>query len=155
MKNVKKLLALGLAVTMTASMLTGCGSSNDGAADTDAKTDAATDTAADTEASAEGGSVYYLNFKPEQDQQWQDLAAKYTEETGVDVTVVTAASGEYETTLMSEMGKSGAPTMFQVNGPVGLANWKDYCYDLKVSTKNGWAYFSRSLPAMIPTRSGS
>ena len=46
------------------------------------------------------------------------------------VTVVTAASGEYETTLMSEMAKSDAPTLFQVNGPVGLANWKDYCYDL-------------------------
>ena len=75
-------------------------------------------------------SVYYLNFKPEQDQQWQDLAKAYTEETGVPVTVVTAASGNYETTLMSEMGKSGAPTLFQVNGPVGLANWKDYCYDL-------------------------
>jgi raffinose/stachyose/melibiose transport system substrate-binding protein len=31
---------------------------------------------------------------------------------------------------MAEMGKSEAPTLFQVNGPVGLANWKDYCYDL-------------------------
>ncbi len=31
---------------------------------------------------------------------------------------------------MSEMAKSDAPTLFQVNGPVGLANWKDYCYDL-------------------------
>ena len=57
-------------------------------------------------------------------------AEKYTEETGVPVTVVTAASGQYETTLMSEMAKSDAPTLFQVNGPVGLANWKDYCYDL-------------------------
>lgn len=74
--------------------------------------------------------VYYLNFKPEADAAWQELAAAYTEETGVPVTVVTAASGEYETTLMSEMGKSDAPTLFQVNGPVGLANWKDYCYDL-------------------------
>ena len=148
MKNVKKLLALGLAVTMTASMLTGCGSSNDGAADADtnAKTDAeatdaeATDTEAsadDKTASAEGGSVYYLNFKPEQDEQWQQLAKDYTKETGVDVTVVTAASGNYETTLMSEMGKSGAPTLFQVNGPVGLANWKDYCYDLKDSAIYG------------------
>ena len=61
------------------------------------------------------------------------MAKEYTKETGVPVTVVTAASGEYETTLMSEMGKSGAPTLFQVNGPVGLANWKDYCYDLSGS----------------------
>ena len=74
--------------------------------------------------------VYYLNFKPEADAAWQNLAAAYTEETGVPVTVVTAASGEYETTLMSEMAKSDAPTLFQVNGPVGLANWKDFCYDL-------------------------
>ena len=79
------------------------------------------------------GKVYYLNFKPEQDEAWQNLAAKYTEETGVPVTVVTAASGQYETTLQSEMAKSDAPTLFQVNGPVGLKNWKDYCYDLKDS----------------------
>ncbi len=83
-------------------------------------------------ASAEG-SVYYLNFKPEQDAQWQELAKLYTEQTGVAVTVVTAASGNYETTLMSEIEKSDPPTLFQVNGPVGLANWKDYCYDLSES----------------------
>ena len=75
-------------------------------------------------------SVYYLNFKPEQDAQWQELAKVYTEKTGVPVTVVTAASGQYETTLMAEIEKSDAPTLFQVNGPVGLANWTDYCYDL-------------------------
>ena len=51
------------------------------------------------------GSVYYLNFKPEQADQWTDLAKKYTDETGVPVTVVTAASGTYESTLKSEMAK--------------------------------------------------
>lgn len=86
-----------------------------------------------TPASAEGGKVYYLNFKPEQAEQWEDLAAAYTEETGVEVTVVTAASGTYESTLKSEMAKTEAPTLFQVNGPVGLATWKDYCLDLKDS----------------------
>lgn len=78
-------------------------------------------------------SVYYLNFKPEQDVQWKALAAKYTEKTGIPVTVVTAAAGNYEQTLTSEMDKKEAPTLFQVNGPVGLANWKDYCYDLSGS----------------------
>ena len=83
---------------------------------------------------AEGeGKVYYLNFKPEADEAWQNLAKAYTEETGTAVTVVTAASGQYETTLQSEMAKSDAPTLFQVNGSVGLKNWKDYCYDLKDS----------------------
>lgn len=143
MKNVKRLLALGLAAVMTAGVLTGCGKDaaenvdvTDGA-ETDVEQSEGGEVAEQPVSDAEGGSVYYLNFKPEQDEQWQELAAAYTNETGVEVTVVTAASGEYETTLMSEMGKSGAPTMFQVNGPVGLANWKDYCYDLKDSDLYG------------------
>ncbi len=82
---------------------------------------------------ADTPSVYYLNFKPEQDTQWKALAATYTEKTGVPVTVVTAAAGNYEQTLTSEMDKKDAPTLFQVNGPVGLANWKDYCFDLSGS----------------------
>lgn len=49
--------------------------------------------------------VYYLNFKPEQNAQWQELADLYTKETGVEVTVLTAASGSYETTLKSEMAQ--------------------------------------------------
>ena len=120
MKNKKRWLALGLVGIMTLGCFAGCGSKSDGKS-------------ADGKGDSSKGSVYYLNFKPEQDEQWQQLAKDYTKETGVDVTVVTAASGNYETTLMSEMGKSGAPTLFQVNGPVGLANWKDYCMDLSGS----------------------
>lgn len=116
MKNKKRWIALGLVAAMVVGTLAGCGGKKEEGGDGEAT-----------------GSVYYLNFKPEQDEQWQELAKAYTEETGVKVEVVTAASGEYETTLMSEMGKSGAPTLFQVNGPVGLANWKDYCYDLSDS----------------------
>jgi len=112
---MKKLLAMLLAGAMALSLVA-CGSSEPAG-----------------EAEGETGSVYYLNFKPEQNDAWQALAAAYTEETGVPVTVVTAASGEYETTLMAEMGKDEAPTLFQVNGPVGLANWTDYCYDLSGS----------------------
>ena len=123
----KRLVALTLTCALAATALAGCGGSTGG------DSTASGDSTAATETSGAEGSVYYLNFKPEQDQQWQDLAKAYTEETGVPVTVVTAASGNYETTLMSEMGKSGAPTLFQVNGPVGLANWKDYCYDLSGS----------------------
>ena len=76
------------------------------------------------------GEVYYLNFKPEQDAQWQKLAKAYTDETGVKVTVVTAAAGTYEDTLSAEIVKSNPPTLFQVNGPMGLAGWRSYCYDL-------------------------
>ena len=42
-----------------------------------------------------------LNFKPETDETWQDLAQTYTDQTGVDVRVVTAADGQYDTTLQS------------------------------------------------------
>lgn len=86
-----------------------------------------------TQAEEAKGSVYYLNFKPEQATQWEDLAKTYTEQTGVEVNVLTAASGTYESTLKSEMAKDEVPTLFQVNGPVGLATWKDYCLDLKDS----------------------
>ena len=127
----KKFAVLGLATAMMLSMFTGCSDSNGGDTATDAgnKTADADDSGSKSSGSGEG-SVYYLNFKPEADAQWQELAEIYTEETGVEVTVVTAASGQYETTLKSEMGKSDAPTLFQVNGPVGLASWSDYCADL-------------------------
>lgn len=80
--------------------------------------------------SSASGKVYYLNFKPEVDSQWQELAKAYTKKTGVEVSVVTAASDTYEQKLQSEMSKSSAPTLFQVNGPIGLKSWKDYCADL-------------------------
>lgn len=104
----KKLLELGFAGVCLVFLFSGCGK----------------------ETSSENGRVYYMNFKPEQDAQWQELAEIYTEETGIPVTVMTAASGQYETTLKSEMAKREAPTLFQVNGPVGLEAWDDYCYDL-------------------------
>ena len=76
------------------------------------------------------GRVYFLNFKPEQDAAWQALAKTYTEKTGVEVTVLTAADNQYENTLATEMDKKKAPTLFQVNGAMGLEKWKDYCLDL-------------------------
>ncbi len=145
MKKTKKMMALWLTAAMALGSLAGCGggSADQGAEPTTAAP--AADSGADTTTAAAGGSdapapaasgegaVYYLNFKPEQADQWVALAETYTKETGVPVTVVTAASGTYEQTLKSEMAKSEAPTLFQVNGPVGLASWKDYCYDLKDS----------------------
>ena len=138
----RKALSMMLATAMIATLFAGCG--NAGTGNTSSTTDAgskdavaATEKADDkelkNEIAAGGGSVYYLNFKPEQDADWQKLAADYTAQTGTEVTVITAADGTYEQTLKSEMAKEEAPTLFQVNGPVGLANWKDYCMDLSGS----------------------
>lgn len=111
-RKMATVIAAGLTVTALTAALAGCSAGGDG-------------DGGDAE-----GKVYYLNFKPEQADDWVALAAEYTEETGVQVDVQTAASGTYETTLKSEMAKSNAPTLFQVNGPVGLASWKDYVADL-------------------------
>src|SRR4051812_22403904 len=113
-RRMATMLAAGITLTTMAGALTGCSTGSDAGSD----------------ASGGTGKVYYLNFKPEQAEDWTALAAEYTSETGVKVDVQTAASGTYETTLKSEMAKSDAPTLFQVNGPVGLATWKDFAADL-------------------------
>ncbi|MBR3384453.1 MAG: ABC transporter substrate-binding protein [Atopobiaceae bacterium] len=79
---------------------------------------------------AGAGSVYWLNFKPELDETAQALAAKYTEATGVPVKVVTAASGTYQQTLIAEMDKSEAPTLFIIGNAAGVKEWGDYALDL-------------------------
>ena len=84
--------------------------------------------------------VYYLNFKPEVSDIYTKIADAYLKETGVTLKVVTAASGTYEQTLKSEIAKSDAPVLFQINGPVGYAAWKDYCADL-----NGYRAVQTSL----------
>ena len=69
----KKMLSLVLTGVLAVSLLAGCGGSGDDAASTDS-TDAVTeeDAAADADDAAAAdtasgeGSVYYLNFKPEQ-----------------------------------------------------------------------------------------
>ena len=122
---MKKIIALVLCLVMVFA-LCACGESN--TATTAPAADTATEAPAEEPAAA--GSVYYLNFKPESDEAWQALAETYTKQTGVPVTVVTAASGTYDQTLTSEMDKSEAPTMFQVGNPGAVATWGEYCLDL-------------------------
>lgn len=120
MKKNKKLLALLLGTVLSLSTLAGCGNSTDAPAEgTTTETPAeegTTETPAEegtTEAPAAeasgSGSVYWLNFKPESDEVLQEIAKTYTEQKGVEVKVVTAASGTYSQTLISEMDKSAPP----------------------------------------------
>ena len=113
MKRMKRFVTLALSTVMATAMLTGCTSSSDESANNGE------------------GQVYYLNFKPESEEQWKKIAEDYEAETGVKVKVVTAASNTYEQTLKSEIAKKDAPTLFQINGPVGYQSWKDYTADLK------------------------
>ena len=115
MVKLKKFVTIALSAVLMTTALTACSSSSDESA---AKDDGK-------------GSVYYLNFKPESEEQWKKIAEDYEKETGVPVKVVTAASGTYEQTLKSEIAKKDAPTLFQINGPVGYEAWKEYCADLK------------------------
>lgn len=107
----KKLVSVLMATAMVATLFAGCGKSGDSA-------------------KSSKGSVYWLNFKPEADEALQGIAKTYKDETGVDVKVVTAAEGKYESTLTSEMDKSSAPTLFVVGNQAAVKTWGDYCYDL-------------------------
>ncbi len=75
--------------------------------------------------------IRYLNFKPEIAEVYERISAEYEKQTGVRLIVETAASGTYESTLTARMATSDAPTIFQVNGPIGYASWSEYCADLK------------------------
>ena len=107
----KRLLGSLLSIVMAVTVLTGCSSS-------------------DNKQDNGEGSVYYMNFKPEVAEVWEEIAEVYEQETGVKVKVVTAAGGNYESTLKAEIVKSDAPTLFQINGPIGYQAWKDYCAEL-------------------------
>ncbi|MBE5855452.1 MAG: ABC transporter substrate-binding protein [Lachnospiraceae bacterium] len=132
----KKLLSVVLSAAMVSGILAGCGEAAPAANDAAAPAAEASEAApAEDTAPAEAGSgkVYLLNFKPETDEAWQELAATYTEQTGVPVTVLTAADGQYSTTLQSEMAKSEAPTIFNIGNATAAQTWDEYTYDLKDS----------------------
>ncbi len=107
---MRKVLAILLTCSLAVGALAGC--------------------AGNTGGNTAAGKVYYLNAKPEADGAWQALAKQYTEETGVEVKVVTAASGTYSDTLTAEMAKSAPPTMFHCGNEQDLLSWGDYCLDL-------------------------
>ena len=109
----RKLFSVALCATMVAGLFAGCGNSSS------------------SDKSSAKGSVYWLNFKPEADEALQDIAKTYEKEKRVKVKVVTAASGNYNSTLTSEMGKSAAPTLFVVGNQAAVKTWDDYCLDLK------------------------
>ena len=117
---IKKLVSVLLAALLVCGLFAACNRSNN----------------PDTE-SGTGGSaakvkeIRYLNFKPEIAEVYDRIAAAYEKSSGVKLIVETAASGTYESTLTARMATKEAPTLFQINGPIGYSSWKEYCVDLK------------------------
>lgn len=113
---MKKFLSILMSICLFATLFTAC-NRNDNQGTTPQDTNGKT-------------TIKFLNFKPEIATVYDEIAKAYNQETGNTLVVETAASGNYEQTLAAKMGTSEAPTLFQINGPKGYANWKDYCADL-------------------------
>lgn len=110
---MKKILSILLSLTFVVSIFASCNRNN-----------------TNNDTTQKVTTIRYLNFKPEIAKVYDDIAKAYEKETGVKLIVETAASGNYEQTLTAKMGTKEAPTLFQINGPKGYANWKNYCADL-------------------------
>ncbi len=127
--NFKKLCALLLCIALSVTMLAACGAPAEEAPAADAEAPAA-EGGEEAPAGDFDGTIYWLNFKPEVAEQMQTIAAAYTEETGIDVKIETAAANTYDATLTAEMDKSDSPTIFVMADATGMVTWKDYLTDL-------------------------
>lgn len=132
----KKLIGVTLCMSMIAASLAGCGSSSSTTAST--ATEAAKADAPKADASDFTGTIRWLNYKPEIADQLVEVAKAYTDETGVNVQVETAASNTYEQTLTARMDGSDAPTIFVCDSMKMLNEWQDYCADLTNTKLNSF-----------------
>ena len=132
----KKLVGLTLCMSMMAVALAGCGSSSSTAGSK--ATEAAKADAVQTGASDFTGTIRWLNYKPEIADQLVEVAKAYTDETGVNVQIETAASNTYEQTLTARMDGSDAPTIFVCDSMKMLNEWQDYCADLTNTKLNSF-----------------
>ncbi len=115
----KKIVSLTLTILIFATVFSACSKSATSNENTDAGNNQQT-----------VKEIRYLNFKPEIAEVYERISQEYQKETGIRLTVETAASGTYESTLTARMATDEAPVIFQINGPIGYASWADYCADL-------------------------
>lgn len=108
MKKLTRTIAAVSALAMSVGALSACGGSN---------------------VNADKGHVYFLSMKAEQQDQFKELAEKFTKKTGIQVDIAIASSNTYEQSLKSELAKSEAPTLFDVDNNDFL-NWTDYYADM-------------------------
>ncbi len=117
----KKIIALTAAALLLLGVFSGCNRSSQNNGETEGN----------NPNQATVKEIRYLNFKPEIAEVYDRISDAYESETGITLVVETAASGTYESTLTARMATDDAPTIFQINGPIGYTSWADYCADLK------------------------
>ena len=120
-RSVKSIIALVVCAVLAACAFTAFGFSKSFGANTDRSA---------------GGKVIFFNFKPEGKDIWIDVANEYKRiNPGADIDVKTPQSNSYEDELRDAVKNNpdAMPTLFQINGPVGYAKWKDYTADLSNS----------------------
>ena len=120
-RSVKSIIALVVCAVLAACAFTAFGFSKSFGANTDRSA---------------GGKVIFFNFKPEGKDIWVDVANEYKKtHPGADIDVKTPQSNSYEDELRDAVKNNpdAMPTLFQINGPVGYAKWKDYTADLSNS----------------------
>ena len=120
-RSVKSIIALVVCAVLAACAFTAFGFSKSFGANTDRSV---------------GGKVIFFNFKPEGKDIWVEVANEYKETyPGADIDVKTPQSNSYEDELRDAVKNNpdAMPTLFQINGPVGYAKWKDYTADLSNS----------------------
>lgn len=119
---MKKLTALLLGLLLSAGLLAGC--AEDSAAETEPTTPATQATKPIIPA------VRCLIFQPELEESWQNLAAAYTAETGVPVTVTAEKPDSWRQALDGYLEEEDAPTLYQLISPIADDRWEELCYDL-------------------------
>jgi raffinose/stachyose/melibiose transport system substrate-binding protein len=128
LKKVKKVFGL-LTATVLIGALVGCGGSNSGSSSPSAS--ASGSAPASAPASAEKlKKITIFQSKVEIAQPLEDLAKKYTQETGNQVEVWGSAGDAYLTQLQAKLTSNQGPSIFSIGPGPEAAKFKSYFYDL-------------------------
>ena len=134
---MRKPLAMAMALTMAATIVfSGCSSSS--TSDSGSSSSGGDDTAATSDSDSgsggsSGGTLQLLNGKPEIDTQLQDLAAKYNEETGNTIEIMTIGGTETASSKLKELKQADEmPDIFFAEAK-DFATWQGELEDM-----SGW-----------------
>ena len=123
----KRLISVILSVAMTAALLAGCG--NSGSEQSAAPAESAAEKTENAAASTDGVKITVLNTKSEIQTQWEEMAAEYTEATGVQVEVSVTVGDSPSEDITKRYASGEVPTIFM--GDVqDIIMLKEYALDL-------------------------